>query len=60
PPSSSSPIADPERARALLRELTASLGDAPGSQELLASLEVRLPFFLARSSNPLFFSLNFS
>ncbi|KIK21927.1 hypothetical protein PISMIDRAFT_11953 [Pisolithus microcarpus 441] len=39
PQPSLSPIADPKCAHALLRELSASLGDTPGRQELLACLE---------------------
>lgn len=50
----SSPVADPDRARALLRELSASMGVAPDSEEGLAALQafIRSSSTSARSTTP--------
>ncbi|KAI5982066.1 hypothetical protein EDD15DRAFT_2203339 [Pisolithus albus] len=50
----SSPVADPDHARALLRELSASMGVAPDSEEGLAALQafIRSSSTSARSTTP--------
>ncbi|KAI6004152.1 hypothetical protein EDD15DRAFT_2458796 [Pisolithus albus] len=50
----SSPVADPDHARALLRELSASMGVAPDSKEGLATLQafIRSSSTSARSTTP--------
>ncbi|KAI5988728.1 hypothetical protein EDD15DRAFT_2198819 [Pisolithus albus] len=50
----SSPVADPDRARALLRELSASMGVAPDSEEGLVALQafIRSSSTSARSTTP--------
>ncbi|KAI5992684.1 hypothetical protein EDD15DRAFT_2367958 [Pisolithus albus] len=49
-----SPVADPDRTRALLRELSASMGVAPDSEEGLAALQafIRSSSTSARSTTP--------